>query len=80
MMETPPSENTIPLKMAPPDKATEILNEMGYPVNPKLLRKWAKEKKFPSCWTGKRLLLTIDAVVKYLNEGDETPHGDDEYD
>lgn len=57
------------VKMAAPDKASLILNELGYPVNPKLLRRWAKEEKIPSCWTGKRLLLSIAAVIDFMENG-----------
>lgn len=66
-----------PIKMAPPDTTARILNAMGYPVNAKLLRRWAKEKKIPSCWTGRRLLLKVAAIIEFMESGSEMPESTD---
>lgn len=54
------------MKVAPPDKAAEIINKAGYPINAKLLRRWAKEGKFPAVWTGKRLLINIEKAIRFI--------------
>lgn len=54
------------LKCAPPDKAAEIIKNAGYPINAKLLRRWAKEGKYPAVWTGKRLLINIEKAIQFL--------------
>lgn len=58
-----------PVTMAPPDATSRILNALGYPVNARLLRRWAREDAFPSCWTGKRLLMKISDVIEFMEEG-----------
>lgn len=65
----PDDSSGSPVTMAPPDVTSRILNALGYPVNAKILRRWAKESAFPSVWTGKRLLIKISAVIDFMNEG-----------
>lgn len=64
--------NTFDLKVrvAPPDKAAEILRNLGYPVSPKLLRKLCRENRLPSTWTGKRLLIPISRAIELFEHGD----------
>lgn len=62
--------NTEPkIKIAPPDKAAEILRNMGYPINAKLLRRLHKEGTLPGTWTGKRLLIPIAKAVSLFENG-----------
>lgn len=67
-----------PIMMAPPDATSRILNALGYPVNAKMLRRWAREGFFPSCWTGKRLLIKIGDVIAFMEEGTGARSNDDE--
>ena len=58
-------------RVAPPDKAAALLRSQGYPVGAKALRKWHAEGKVPGVWSGRRLLLNIDGIVAYLEQGDQ---------
>jgi len=57
------------VRIAAPDKAAEILREMGYPVSGKFLRRLYKEGKLPGTWTGKRVLIPIAKAVDLLENG-----------
>lgn len=60
----------LPVRIAPPDKAAEILNKCGYSgVNPKLLRRWYKQGVIPGVHTGRKVLLPLEKIVAVL-EGD----------
>lgn len=58
-------------KIAPPDRASSILNDLGYPVGATTLRRWYKAGQIPGCFTGKRVLLNIDKIIEYLETGDQ---------
>lgn len=63
--------NEIQLRSAPPDRAAELLKEMGHPdINAKLLRRWYKAGVIPGVDTGRKVLLPISKIVALL-EGDD---------
>lgn len=57
------------LKIAPPSKASKILAALGYPLNDKLLRKWAKDGTIPATWTGRKWLISINGTIRVLESG-----------
>lgn len=57
----------IPIRIAPPDKASCILRSNGYPISAKCLRTWAKNGTIPAVWTGRKMLINIEKTVMYLN-------------
>lgn len=59
--------NNIVVRSAPPNRAAEILKEMGYPhINAKLLRKLYRDGVIPGVDTGHKLLLPIARIVEIL--------------
>ena len=59
----------INVRVAPPDRAAEILQGMGYPVNAKFLRRLYKAGQLPGTFTGKRVLIPIARAVELLENG-----------
>lgn len=58
------------LRVAPPDKASEMLKSMGYEyVNAKMLRSWYKTGVIPGVNTGHKVLLPIARIVDVLENG-----------
>lgn len=57
------------VRVAPPDKAAEILRSMGYPVSAKFLRRLYKAGQLPGTFTGKRVLIPIAKAVELLENG-----------
>lgn len=57
------------VRIAPPDKAAEILRGMGYPVGAKFLRRLYKSGQLPGTFTGKRVLIPIAKAVELLENG-----------
>ena len=57
------------IRVAPPDKAAEILRIKGYPVTGKFLRRLYREGQLPGTWTGKRLLIPIEKAISLLENG-----------
>ena len=64
-------------RIAPPDKAAEILRARGYPVGAKLLRKLYVQGKLPGLKTDKRLLIPIEKAVELFENGElQEPQSD----
>ena len=61
-------------RVAPPDRAAEILRDRGYPVSGKLLRRMYKEGTLPGTWTGKRVLIPLAKAVELLENGIPAEH------
>lgn len=57
------------VRVAPPDKAAEILRGMGYPIDAKFLRRLYKAGQLPGTFTGKRVLIPIAKAVELLENG-----------
>lgn len=70
------AEQQLDIRIAPPDRAAEILQGMGYPVSGKFLRRLYKEGQLPGTWTGKRVLIPISKAIELLENGNTTaePH------
>lgn len=59
----------ISIRVAPPDKAAEVLRSMGYPIDAKFLRRLYKSGLLPGTFTGKRVLIPIAKAVELLENG-----------
>jgi len=58
------------IRIAPPDKAAEILKDKGYPVSAKLLRQLHRDGRLAAVWTGYRLLISIEKAVELFENGE----------
>ena len=63
------NQKNLDVRVAPPDKAAEILRGMGYPVDGKFLRRLYKAGQLPGTFTGKRVLIPITKAVELLENG-----------
>ncbi|MFV0413332.1 MAG: hypothetical protein ACK5L3_08690 [Oscillospiraceae bacterium] len=58
------------LKIAPPQKAAQILASRGYPLGEKLIRRLAVQKTIPATWTGRKWLISIEGTINVLENGE----------
>ena len=47
------------------------LNDMGIPIPMHALRMWVKQGKIPAVYCGKKALINLDAVIEFLERGDQ---------
>lgn len=52
-------------------KCHQELNDMGIPIPMHALRMWVKQGKIPAVYAGKKALVNMDAVIDYLERGDQ---------